>query len=94
MQYCITVSLRLPTDLLFCSLLQSQERVNTRLHRRFQAWLDCWARDHVNGEMAAENCSWLMGERSEGLLPCSTTCTPEVLHYVAVNKYRVKYAPM
>uniref|UniRef100_A0A8C5BI67 SIN3 transcription regulator family member Ab n=1 Tax=Gadus morhua TaxID=8049 RepID=A0A8C5BI67_GADMO len=73
---------------------QSQERVNTRLHRRFQAWLDCWARDHVNGEMAAENCNWLMGERSEGLLPCSTTCTPEVLHYVAVNKYRVKYAPM
>ncbi|KAG7283746.1 hypothetical protein CRUP_034370 [Coryphaenoides rupestris] len=74
-------------------MVYSQERVNTRLHCRFRAWLDSWARDHVTGEMAAENRSWLMGERREALLPCATTRTPEVLHYITVNKYRVKYPP-
>ncbi|KAJ3593367.1 hypothetical protein NHX12_005702 [Muraenolepis orangiensis] len=73
---------------------QSQERVNTRLHRRFQSWVDSWAREHVTGEMAAENRCWLMGERREGLLPCTTTRNPQVLHYVGVNKYRVTYAPL
>uniref|UniRef100_A0A8C9ZE01 Paired amphipathic helix protein Sin3a n=1 Tax=Sander lucioperca TaxID=283035 RepID=A0A8C9ZE01_SANLU len=70
---------------------QSQERVNTRLHRRFHAWLDTWAKEHVTSDMAADNRKWLMGERREGLLPCTTSCDPEVLHYINVNKYRVKY---
>ncbi|KAK5874311.1 hypothetical protein PBY51_019269 [Eleginops maclovinus] len=70
---------------------QSQQRVNTRLHRRFHAWLDSWAKEHVTSDMAADNRKWLMGERREGLLPCTTTCHPKVLHYINVNKFRVKY---
>ncbi|XP_068433700.1 paired amphipathic helix protein Sin3a-like [Clinocottus analis] len=70
---------------------QSQQRVNTRLHRRFHAWLDAWAAEHVTPDMSADSRKWLMGERREGLLPCSTTCSQEVLHYIHVNKYRVKY---
>ncbi|XP_023268148.1 paired amphipathic helix protein Sin3a-like isoform X2 [Seriola lalandi dorsalis] len=70
---------------------QSHQRVNTRLHRRFQAWLDTWAKEHVTSDMAAESRKWLMGDAREGLLSCTTTCNPEVLHYLNVNKYRVKY---
>ncbi|XP_068580357.1 paired amphipathic helix protein Sin3a-like [Cebidichthys violaceus] len=70
---------------------QSQQRVNTRLHRRFHSWLDSWAEEHVTADMSADSRKWLMGERREGLLPCTTTCNPEVLHYIDVNKYRVKY---
>uniref|UniRef100_A0AAQ4S0Z5 Paired amphipathic helix protein Sin3a n=1 Tax=Gasterosteus aculeatus aculeatus TaxID=481459 RepID=A0AAQ4S0Z5_GASAC len=70
---------------------QSQQRVNTRLHRRFHSWLDGWAEQHVSADMAADNRKWLMGERREALLPCATTRCPEVLHYIPVNKYRVTY---
>ncbi|XP_062404501.1 paired amphipathic helix protein Sin3a-like isoform X2 [Sardina pilchardus] len=71
---------------------QSHERVSTRLHQRFQAWLDKWRKEHVTSEMATDNRKWLMGEGREGLLlPCKTTCHPEVLHFVGINKYRVKY---
>uniref|UniRef100_A0A668A5L2 Paired amphipathic helix protein Sin3a n=1 Tax=Myripristis murdjan TaxID=586833 RepID=A0A668A5L2_9TELE len=70
---------------------QSHQRVNTRLHRRFQAFLDAWAKEHVTSDMAADSQQWLMGEGREGLVSCSTTCVPEVLHYLNVNKYRVKY---
>uniref|UniRef100_A0A673CTW3 Paired amphipathic helix protein Sin3a n=1 Tax=Sphaeramia orbicularis TaxID=375764 RepID=A0A673CTW3_9TELE len=70
---------------------QSHQRVNTRLHRRFQARLDAWAKEHVTSDMAANSHKWLMGDEQEGLLPCSTTCSPEVLHYLNINKYRVKY---
>ncbi|XP_004066908.1 paired amphipathic helix protein Sin3a [Oryzias latipes] len=70
---------------------QSHQQVNTRLHRRFQTWLDAWAKEHVTSEMAADNHKWLMGDEREGLLSCTTTRCPEVLHYLNVNKYRVKY---
>ncbi|XP_046897367.1 paired amphipathic helix protein Sin3a-like isoform X2 [Hypomesus transpacificus] len=70
---------------------QSHQRVNTRLHRRFQAWVDTWAKEHVTSEMVAHNRKWLMGEGRDGLLPCTTTCNPEILHYLNINKYRVKY---
>ncbi|KAL3065822.1 hypothetical protein OYC64_015875 [Pagothenia borchgrevinki] len=70
---------------------QSQQRVNTRLHRRFHTWLDSWAKEHVTSDMAADNRKWLMGERREGLLPCTTTCHLKVLHYININKFRVKY---
>ncbi|XP_053172449.1 paired amphipathic helix protein Sin3a-like isoform X2 [Scomber japonicus] len=70
---------------------QSQQRVNTRLHRRFQTWLDSWAKEHVTSDMAADNRKWLMGDGQEGLVSCTTTCNPEILHYLNVNKYRVKY---
>ncbi|XP_012670299.1 paired amphipathic helix protein Sin3a [Clupea harengus] len=70
---------------------QSHERVSTRLHQRFQAWLDKWRKEHVTTDMAGDNRKWLMGEGREGLLPCKTTCHPEILHYVGINKYRVKY---
>uniref|UniRef100_A0AAQ6AF94 Paired amphipathic helix protein Sin3a n=1 Tax=Amphiprion ocellaris TaxID=80972 RepID=A0AAQ6AF94_AMPOC len=70
---------------------QSHQGVNTRLHRRFQSWLDSWAKDHVTGDMAADSRKWLMGEAQEDLLPCSTTCCPEILHYLHINKYRVQY---
>ncbi|XP_073320341.1 paired amphipathic helix protein Sin3a-like [Pagrus major] len=70
---------------------QSQQRVNTRLHRRFQAWLDTWAKEHVTSDMAADSQKWLMGNEREGMLSCTTTCNPEVLHYININKYRVKY---
>ncbi|XP_029963033.1 paired amphipathic helix protein Sin3a-like isoform X1 [Salarias fasciatus] len=70
---------------------QSHQQVNRRLHRRFHAWLDSWASEHVTGEMAADSQRWLMGDGQEGLLSCTTTRCPEVLHYLNVNKYRVKY---
>ncbi|XP_077569467.1 paired amphipathic helix protein Sin3a-like [Stigmatopora nigra] len=70
---------------------QSHKRVHRRLHRRFQARVDTWAKEHVTSEMAAANRRWLMGDGQEGLVPCTTTCNPEVLHYLNVNKYRVKY---
>uniref|UniRef100_A0A8C6LRI4 Paired amphipathic helix protein Sin3a n=1 Tax=Nothobranchius furzeri TaxID=105023 RepID=A0A8C6LRI4_NOTFU len=70
---------------------QSHQRVNTRLHRRFHTWLDIWAKKHVTSEMSANTQKWLMGDGQEGLLSCTTTCCPEVLHYLNVNKYRVKY---
>ncbi|KAM9409739.1 paired amphipathic helix protein Sin3a-like isoform 2-T3 [Pholidichthys leucotaenia] len=70
---------------------QCHQRVNTRLHRRFQAWLDTWSKEHVTSDMAANSHKWLMGDGLEGLLPCTTTCSPEVLNYVSVNKYRVMY---
>uniref|UniRef100_A0A7N9APV8 Paired amphipathic helix protein Sin3a n=1 Tax=Mastacembelus armatus TaxID=205130 RepID=A0A7N9APV8_9TELE len=70
---------------------QSHQQVNTRLHRRFQSCLDNWAKEHVTSDMAANCHKWLMGDGHEGLLSCTTTCTPEVLHYLNINKYRVKY---
>ncbi|XP_072236154.1 paired amphipathic helix protein Sin3a-like isoform X2 [Leuresthes tenuis] len=70
---------------------QSHQRVNTRLHRRFQTWLDAWAKEHVTSEMGADSHKWLMGDGQEGLLSCTTTCCPELLHYLNINKYRVKY---
>ncbi|XP_051978533.1 paired amphipathic helix protein Sin3a-like isoform X1 [Xyrauchen texanus] len=70
---------------------QSHERVSTRLHERFHAWTQRWVKEHVTRDMAAENSRWLMGERREGLVPCSTTCDPEIVHFQRVNKYRVKY---
>uniref|UniRef100_A0A8C3VDG8 Paired amphipathic helix protein Sin3a n=1 Tax=Catharus ustulatus TaxID=91951 RepID=A0A8C3VDG8_CATUS len=70
---------------------QSHERVSKRLHQRFQAWVDKWTKEHVPREMAAETNKWLMGEGLEGLVPCTTTCDTETLHFVSINKYRVKY---
>ncbi|XP_023205993.1 paired amphipathic helix protein Sin3a [Xiphophorus maculatus] len=70
---------------------QSHERVSTRLHKRFQAWVDAWAKEHVTRDMSADTTKWLMGEGRDGLLPCSTTRHPEVLHFMNINKYRVKY---
>lgn len=55
--------------------------------------MDTWAQEHVTGDMAAETDKWLMGDAREGLLPCSTSRQPEVLHFVNINKYRVKYGP-
>lgn len=73
------------------SLSQSHERVSTRLHQRFHAWTQRWVKEHVTRDMAAETSRWLMGEGREGLLPCTTTCDPETLHFQRINKYRVKY---
>uniref|UniRef100_A0A8C5HQG7 Paired amphipathic helix protein Sin3a n=1 Tax=Gouania willdenowi TaxID=441366 RepID=A0A8C5HQG7_GOUWI len=70
---------------------RSHQQVNQRLHKRFQAFVDSWAEEHVTSSMAADSTRWLMGDRAEGLLPCTTTRSPEVLHYLNVNKYRVKY---
>lgn len=75
----------------FQPLFQSHQRVHTGLHRRFQAWLDAWAQEHVSASMAADTHKWLMGDDQEGLLSCTTSRDPEVLHYLSVNKYRVKY---
>ncbi|CAL8359071.1 unnamed protein product [Lota lota] len=72
---------------------QSHDRVSTRLHNRFQAWVDLWAKEHVTADMATETGAWLMGEDREEFLPCVTTRHPEVLHFMKVNKYRVKYHP-
>ncbi|XP_070619725.1 paired amphipathic helix protein Sin3a isoform X2 [Erythrolamprus reginae] len=71
---------------------QSHERVSKRLHQRFQAWVDRWTKEHITREMAAETNQWLMGEALEGLLPCTTTREAEDLHFVRINKYRVKYS--
>lgn len=54
--------------------------------------MDRWTKEHVTREMAAETSQWLMGEALEGLLPCTTTCEAEDLHFVSINKYRVKYS--
>uniref|UniRef100_W5ND21 Paired amphipathic helix protein Sin3a n=1 Tax=Lepisosteus oculatus TaxID=7918 RepID=W5ND21_LEPOC len=70
---------------------QSHERVSKRLHQRFQAWVDKWTKEHVTREMAADTNKWLMGEGLEGLLPCTTSCEMEILHFMSINKYRVKY---
>uniref|UniRef100_A0A7N8X1Z0 Paired amphipathic helix protein Sin3a n=1 Tax=Mastacembelus armatus TaxID=205130 RepID=A0A7N8X1Z0_9TELE len=70
---------------------QSHERVSTRLHKRFQAWVEAWVKEHVTRDMSAETNKWLMGEGRDGLLPCTTTRQPEVLHFMNINKYRVKY---
>uniref|UniRef100_A0A3Q3JTE5 Paired amphipathic helix protein Sin3a n=1 Tax=Monopterus albus TaxID=43700 RepID=A0A3Q3JTE5_MONAL len=70
---------------------QSHQQVNTHLHGRFQTWLDAWVKVHVTSDMATDSRKWLMGEGQEGLLPCTTACSPEVLHYLNINKYRVKY---
>ncbi|XP_069480652.1 paired amphipathic helix protein Sin3a isoform X1 [Ambystoma mexicanum] len=71
---------------------QSHERVSKRLHQRFQAWLDRWSKEHVTRDMAAETSKWLMGEGLEGLVPCATSCAAGILHFVNINKYRVKYS--
>ncbi|XP_060770363.1 SIN3 transcription regulator family member Aa isoform X1 [Neoarius graeffei] len=71
---------------------QSHEHVSTRLHQRFQAWLDGWLKEHVGRDMATDTAKWLMGEGREGLIPCTTTCNPETLHFRNINKYRVKYS--
>uniref|UniRef100_A0A4W4GRZ9 Paired amphipathic helix protein Sin3a n=1 Tax=Electrophorus electricus TaxID=8005 RepID=A0A4W4GRZ9_ELEEL len=70
---------------------QSHERVSTRLHQRFQAWVDGWVKQHVTRDMAADSTKWLMGEGREGLVPCTTACDHETLHYRGINKYRVTY---
>ncbi|KAG7468308.1 hypothetical protein MATL_G00141500 [Megalops atlanticus] len=72
---------------------QSHERVSTRLHQRFQSWVDAWVKGHVTREMSADCSRWLMGDGREGLLPCTTVCEPETLHFRSINKYRVKYSP-
>uniref|UniRef100_A0A671VCV6 Paired amphipathic helix protein Sin3a n=1 Tax=Sparus aurata TaxID=8175 RepID=A0A671VCV6_SPAAU len=66
-------------------------RVSTRLHNRFQAWVDEWVKEHVTRDMNAETNKWLMGEGRDGLLPCTTSRQPEILHFMNINKYRVKY---
>ncbi|XP_016367454.1 paired amphipathic helix protein Sin3a isoform X1 [Sinocyclocheilus rhinocerous] len=71
---------------------QSHQRVSTRLHQRFQAWLDGWRKDHVTSDMAATTYKWLMGEAQEGLLPCRTVCEPKIIHYQNINKYKVTYS--
>uniref|UniRef100_A0A8C9U0E9 Paired amphipathic helix protein Sin3a n=1 Tax=Scleropages formosus TaxID=113540 RepID=A0A8C9U0E9_SCLFO len=71
---------------------QSHQRVSTRLHRRFQAWVDDWLKEHVTPEMTTSCTKWLMGEGREGLLPCTTTREPEIVHFMSINKYRVKYS--
>uniref|UniRef100_A0A4W5PYV3 Paired amphipathic helix protein Sin3a n=1 Tax=Hucho hucho TaxID=62062 RepID=A0A4W5PYV3_9TELE len=70
---------------------QSHDRVSTRLHKRFQAWVDSWVKEHVTRDMAAETNKWLMGEGRDGLVPCTTTLELEILHFMNINKYRVKY---
>uniref|UniRef100_A0A3P8Z756 Paired amphipathic helix protein Sin3a n=1 Tax=Esox lucius TaxID=8010 RepID=A0A3P8Z756_ESOLU len=70
---------------------QSHKAVHTRLHCRFQGLVDAWAKEHVTADMATDTRKWLMGERREGLLPCTTTRDPQVLHYLNINRYRVKY---
>uniref|UniRef100_A0A671KXR5 Paired amphipathic helix protein Sin3a n=1 Tax=Sinocyclocheilus anshuiensis TaxID=1608454 RepID=A0A671KXR5_9TELE len=70
---------------------QSHERVSTRLHQRFHAWTQRWVKEHVTRDMAAQTSRWLMGEGREGLVPCSTTCDPQILHFQRINKYRVQY---
>ncbi|KAL0967888.1 hypothetical protein UPYG_G00259240 [Umbra pygmaea] len=72
---------------------QSHERVSKRLHTRFQAWVDNWVKEHVTRDMGSETSKWLMGEGRDGLLPCTTTREPEILHFMNINKYRVKYGP-
>ncbi|XP_069551467.1 SIN3 transcription regulator family member Aa isoform X2 [Brachyistius frenatus] len=71
---------------------QSHERVSTRLHKRFQARVDSWVKEHVTRDMNADTNKWLMGEGRDGLLPCTTSRHPEVLHFRNINKYRVKYS--
>ncbi|XP_026860564.1 paired amphipathic helix protein Sin3a isoform X2 [Electrophorus electricus] len=71
---------------------QSHQQVSTRLHQRFQAWLDTWRKAHVTSDMAADNQRWLMGEGQEGLQPCKTSCEPTVLHFQTINRYRVLYS--
>uniref|UniRef100_A0A672MUD1 Paired amphipathic helix protein Sin3a-like n=1 Tax=Sinocyclocheilus grahami TaxID=75366 RepID=A0A672MUD1_SINGR len=71
---------------------QSHQRVSTRLHQRFQAWLDRWQKDHVTSDMAATTYEWLMGEAQEGLLPCRTVCEPKIIHFQNINKYKVTYS--
>ncbi|XP_051572105.1 paired amphipathic helix protein Sin3a-like [Myxocyprinus asiaticus] len=71
---------------------QSHQRVSTRLHQRFQMWLDRWRKDHVTSDMAATTYKWLMGEGLEGLLPCRTVCEPKILHFQNINKYKVTYS--
>uniref|UniRef100_A0AAV2L2D7 Paired amphipathic helix protein Sin3a n=1 Tax=Knipowitschia caucasica TaxID=637954 RepID=A0AAV2L2D7_KNICA len=73
------------------SYKMSHERVSTRLHNRFQARVDAWAKDHVTRDMSSDTNKWLMGERREGLLPCSTSRHPEVLHHRHIHRYRVSY---
>ncbi|KAE8617316.1 hypothetical protein XENTR_v10009034 [Xenopus tropicalis] len=70
---------------------QSHERVSKRLHQRFQSWLRKWNLEHVSHEMASETRKWLMGEGVEGMVPCTTSRDCEILHFVDINKYRVKY---
>uniref|UniRef100_A0A8B9K851 Paired amphipathic helix protein Sin3a n=1 Tax=Astyanax mexicanus TaxID=7994 RepID=A0A8B9K851_ASTMX len=77
--------------LIFLCVHQSHERVSTRLHQRFQAWVDSWVKEHVTREMASDTTKWLMGEEREGFIPCKTTCHHETLHFRNINKYRVNY---
>ncbi|XP_077324912.1 paired amphipathic helix protein Sin3a isoform X3 [Lithobates pipiens] len=72
---------------------QSHERVSKRLHQRFQTWLNKWNMEHVSREMAADTRKWLLGEGVDGMVPCATTRDSETLHFVDINKYRVKYGP-
>ncbi|KAH1184485.1 hypothetical protein KIL84_015101 [Mauremys mutica] len=70
---------------------QSHERVSKQPHQRFQAWVDKWTKEHVTHEMAAETNKWLMGEKLEALVSCTTTCDTETLHFVSINKCHLKY---
>ncbi|XP_024137206.1 SIN3 transcription regulator family member Aa [Oryzias melastigma] len=70
---------------------QSHEKVSTRLHKRFHAWVEAWVKEHVTRDMNADTNKWLMGEGRDGFLPCTTSRNPEVLHFMNINKYRVKY---
>uniref|UniRef100_A0A8B9K8Y7 Paired amphipathic helix protein Sin3a n=1 Tax=Astyanax mexicanus TaxID=7994 RepID=A0A8B9K8Y7_ASTMX len=80
-----------PVHTIFLCVHQSHERVSTRLHQRFQAWVDSWVKEHVTREMASDTTKWLMGEEREGFIPCKTTCHHETLHFRNINKYRVNY---
>lgn len=53
--------------------------------------MDAWLEENVPRDMIADNNEWLMGEGRDGLLPCTTTRHPEILHFMNINKYRVKY---
>ncbi|XP_028679684.2 SIN3 transcription regulator family member Aa isoform X2 [Erpetoichthys calabaricus] len=70
---------------------QSHEKVSKRLHHRFQSWVDKWIKEYVSEDMVTNTNKWLMGEGLDELLPCTTSCDKEILHFMNINKYRVKY---
>lgn len=42
-------------------------------------------------EMVVEISKWFMGEGLEGLVFCIIICDIEILYFVSINKYCVKY---
>ncbi|KAK5907766.1 hypothetical protein CesoFtcFv8_005582 [Champsocephalus esox] len=71
---------------------KSQHRVAANQHDRFDKWHQGWLANHVTAPADRVVQNWLLGEETDDMIPCKTTCLQTKLKGQAVNRYQVHYS--